>query len=77
MSALLTVADFGALIHRSESWVSRQVNKRAIPHLRIGRTPYFTEQHVADYLASVEVEADVSHEQAVAASWGRKTRGAR
>lgn len=41
---------FGEHIGKKADWVTRHLDD--IPHIRVGRTPRFTEQHLRDYLAA-------------------------
>lgn len=44
---------FAERIGKTADWVTRHLDD--IPHMRIGRTPRFTERDLADYLAAERV----------------------
>lgn len=44
---------FGERIGKSPDWVTRHLDD--IPHIRIGRSPRFTERDLADYLDAERV----------------------
>ncbi len=50
---LMTPAQFAARIKKTARWM--RTNYRSIPHRKIGRSVYFTEQDLADYIDSRRV----------------------
>jgi hypothetical protein len=40
---------------RSDSWLREGVRQRKFPHLRVGRSPRFTDEHVAAIKQALEV----------------------
>lgn len=52
MEALKTVEDMAALFGKSVSWAEKQSHRW--PRLRVGRSPRFTPEHVAEIFAMYE-----------------------
>lgn len=69
----LTDAQLARRIGKSQSFVQRRVRDRQWPHLRVGKSIRFTEEHVSQIRALLEV-APLKPAEA-SASWGRRTRG--
>ncbi len=52
---LLTAEQAAKLLGRSPWWVQEQCRRGKLPHKKVGRTRYFTEASLRDWLATVSV----------------------
>lgn len=68
-----TADDLADRYGKSREYVQQQCRAGKWPHLKVGRSYRFTDQHVAQIDAMHEVKA---RESVAAASWGRKERKA-
>lgn len=56
MSELLTVDEAAAALRVTSSWLKRQLAARKVPHIRLGRTAYFTPAQVDEIVSAAAVQ---------------------
>ena len=73
MTPLKTASDVAAILLKSEDWVIRRTRRGEIPHVKVGKTIRYTDQHIEDYLAGLTGTPTAPAVNA----WGRRTRASR